>query len=129
MLTIAGWRNIPGLIDVLLLGRLGIESSIRYAITTLSQYAIAIAGTVFAFNAVGLSWGQVQWLVAAMGVGLGFGLQEIVANFVCGVLLLFERPIRVGDIVTLGDTTGVVVRIRSRATTIRKLGSPRGRDP
>jgi potassium efflux system protein len=53
-----------------------------------------------------------------MGVGLGFGLQEVVANFVCGVILMFERPIRVGDIITLGDVTGKVSRIRIRATTL-----------
>ncbi len=53
-----------------------------------------------------------------MGVGLGFGLQEIFANFVSGIILLFERPIRIGDIITLGDKTGVVNRIRIRATTI-----------
>jgi potassium efflux system protein len=60
----------------------------------------------------------VQWLVAAMTVGLGFGLQEIFANFVSGLLLLFERPIRINDIVTVGDVTGKVTRIRIRATTI-----------
>jgi potassium efflux system protein len=56
--------------------------------------------------------------MAAMGVGLGFGLQEIFANFVSGIILLFERPIRVGDVVTLGDKTGAVSRIRMRSTTI-----------
>ena len=117
--AVLAWQNVPGLIDVLLLGRLGVESSVRYAVTTLSQYAILIAGVVCTADALGLHWDHVRWLVAAMGVGLGFGLQEVVANFVCGVLLLFERPIRVGDIVTLGDTTGVVIRIRSRATTVR----------
>ncbi len=53
-----------------------------------------------------------------MGIGLGFGLQEIFANFISGIILLFERPIRVGDVITLGDTTGVVTRIHMRATTI-----------
>ncbi len=53
-----------------------------------------------------------------MVVGLGFGLQEIVANFISGLILLFERPIRVGDVVTIDETTGVVSRIRIRATTI-----------
>ncbi len=118
-LTVIAWRNLPGLVDVLLLGRLGVESSIRYAVTTISQYLIGIAGVVSSCAAVRIGWDQVQFLVAAMGVGLGFGLQEIVANFICGVLLLFERPIRVGDIVSLGDTTGVVIRIRTRATTVR----------
>ncbi len=53
-----------------------------------------------------------------MGVGLGFGLQEIFANFISGLIILFERPVRVGDVVTIDDVTGVVSRIRIRATTI-----------
>jgi len=60
----------------------------------------------------------VQWLVAALSVGLGFGLQEIFANLVSGIILLFERPIRVGDTVTINDLTGKVSRIQMRATTI-----------
>jgi len=52
-------------------------------------------------------------------VGIGFGLQEIVANFISGLIILFERPIRVGDAVTVGDTDGVVTKIKIRATTIR----------
>jgi potassium efflux system protein len=66
-----------------------------------------------------VEWSKLQWLVAALGVGIGFGLQEIVANFISGLIILFERPIRVGDIVTVGDTDGVVTKIRIRATTIR----------
>ena len=117
--TFVAARNIPGLIDITLLDRLTLESSLRYAVSTVCQYAIAIVGALVALHLVGIRWGNAQWLVAALSVGLGFGLQEVVANFVCGILLLFERPIRVGDIVTLGETTGVVVRIRSRATTVR----------
>lgn len=118
-LSLLASRNIPGLIDVMLLDKLGIASSTRYAISTLTQYALMISGALYAFNAIGFTWDKAQWLIAALSVGLGFGLQEIVANFVCGILVLFERPIRVGDTVTLGDTTGIVVRIRSRATTVR----------
>lgn len=73
---------------------------------------------VLAYLALGFEGSSIQWLVAAMGVGLGFGLQEIFANFVSGIILLFERPIRVGDIVTLDDKTGTVSRIRMRATTL-----------
>jgi potassium efflux system protein len=71
------------------------------------------------FSVLGGSWGEIQWLIAALGVGIGFGLQEIIANFICGLILLFERPIRIGDIVTVGDTSGVVTQIRIRSTTIR----------
>jgi potassium efflux system protein len=66
----------------------------------------------------GLQWSKLQWLVAALGVGLGFGLQEIVANFVSGIILLLERPIRIGDTVELGDAGGTVARIQIRATTL-----------
>jgi potassium efflux system protein len=67
---------------------------------------------------IGIGWSSVQWLVAAMTVGLGFGLQEIFANFVSGIILLFERPARVGDTVTIGTITGTITRIRIRATTV-----------
>ena len=59
-----------------------------------------------------------QWIIAALGVGVGFGLQEIVANFVSGLIILFERPVRVGDTVTIGDLSGTVSRIQIRATSI-----------
>ena len=70
---------------------------------------------------MGIRWSSLQWLVAALGVGLGFGLQEIVANFVSGLIVLFERPYRVGDFVTVGEVSGTVTRIRIRATTVRDL--------
>ena len=57
--------------------------------------------------------------MAALGVGIGFGLQEIVANFISGLIILFERPVRVGDTVTVGEISGTVTRIQIRATTIR----------
>ena len=78
-------------------------------------------GLSFALSTLGLRWSQVQWLVAALGVGLGFGLQEIFANFISGLILLFERPVRVGDRVTIGDLTGKVIRMRIRATTLRDV--------
>jgi potassium efflux system protein len=79
---------------------------------------ITIIGVMCTCGAVGLGWAKVQWLVAAMSLGLGFGLQEIFANFISGLIILFERPIRVGDVVTIDTVTGVVSRIRMRATTI-----------
>jgi potassium efflux system protein len=71
-----------------------------------------------AFGLLGISWSKIQWLAAALTVGLGFGLQEIVANFVSGLILLMERPVRVGDAVTVGNLQGRVSRIQIRATTI-----------
>ena len=88
------------------------------SISLICRYAITIVGVIVAVTLVGLRWSKVQWLVAAITVGLGFGLQEIFANFVSGLIILFERPIRVGDTVTVGDTVGTVTRIRIRATTI-----------
>jgi potassium efflux system protein len=111
-------RNVPGVLEIAVLRRLSLQPGTRYAITQMARYLIAAVGMVAVFNAIGGQWSQVQWLVAALGVGLGFGLQEIFGNFVSGIILLFERPIRVGDLVTVGDLTGSVSRIRIRATTI-----------
>jgi len=111
-------RNLPGFIEIALPQRLNVEPGSRYAIITLVRYFIIMVGTFAVLNIVGWNWSQIQWLVAALSVGLGFGLQEIVANFVSGLVILFERPVRVGDTVTVGQLTGRVSRIRIRATTI-----------
>ena len=116
--TLIAARNIGGLLDAMLLERLALQPDANYAIKTVTRYAIAGVGIVTAANLFGISWSRAQWLVAALGVGLGFGLQEIVANFVSGLIVLAERPIRVGDTVTVGEVTGTVGRIRARATLI-----------
>jgi potassium efflux system protein len=116
--TLVASRNLPSLLEIILLQYFHLSSGSRYAIRTLTGYVIAATGMVLVFQAVGGSWNQIQWLVAALSVGIGFGLQEIVANFISGLIILFERPIRVGDFVTIGDSDGTVTRIRIRATTI-----------
>jgi len=118
-LAIVSARNVPGLVEITLLEKLPLDKPARYAITSLASYAILSVGIWLSFSILGLRWDSIQWLVAALGVGLGFGLQEIFANFVSGVILLFEQPIRVGDVVTIGDTTGTVTRIRIRSTIVR----------
>lgn len=118
IMTVVAARNLPGLLEIALLQHLPIENAVRYAIASLSRYAILILGIAMTFNSIGVRWASIQWLVAALGVGLGFGLQEIFANFVSGLILLFEQPIRVGDVITIGETTGTVSRIRMRATTV-----------
>jgi len=117
MTTIAG-RNLPGLLEIAFLQRLPLDPGGRYAVTTISRYVITLVGLAAAFWMIGVSWSNVKWLAAAMTVGLGFGLQEIFANFVSGLIILFERPLRVGDTVTVGGVSGTVTRIRIRATTI-----------
>ena len=111
-------RNLPGLVEILLSARNLVSASARYTITTLLRYAITIAGVVLALQTLGLRWSQLQWMAAALSVGLGFGLQEIFANFVSGLILLVERPFRVGDTITIGNLTGTVSRIHTRATTV-----------
>lgn len=116
--TVAGARNLPGFLEIALLQRLPMDPGTRYAVKALVLYGIVGAGLLYSCGAIGMSWSSVQWLVAALTVGLGFGLQEIFANFVSGIIILLERPIRVGDTVTVGSVSGVVSRIRMRATTI-----------
>ena len=116
--TVIAAKNIPGLLEMALLQHLPVDAGVRYAVSTVSRYLITVLGILFTCNAVGLGWSKVQWLVAAVSVGLGFGLQEIFANFVSGLIILIERPIRVGDVITISDVTGSVSRIRMRATTI-----------
>ncbi len=117
VLMVIASRNLPGLLQ-LLLRPLALEPATQYAITSLCRYAIILVGIVASLGLLGLEWNKLQWLVAALGVGIGFGLQEIIANFVSGLILLFERPVRVGDTVTIGEFSGTVARIDIRATTL-----------
>ena len=112
-------RNLPGLLEITLLDRLPLDKGGRYAISFVVRYLVGVFGLLFAFQVVGFSWGSVQWLAAGLTVGLGFGLQEIFANLISGLIILIERPVRVGDIVTVNGTTGTVCRMQLRATTIR----------
>jgi len=118
IVTAIATRNIGAVLDMVLLQRLELRKDATYAIKTVSRYVIIGVGLVLASNALHIGWDRLQWLVAALGIGLGFGLQEIVANFVSGLIVLGERPIRIGDVVTVGDTTGTVTRIRARATVV-----------
>ena len=111
-------RNLPGLLQMIVLDRLPLDRGGKYAISIVCRYILAAIGLAFASYTIGFTWSSVQWLVAAMGVGLGFGLQEIFANFVAGIIILFERPIRVGDFVTVNGVSGTVTRIQLRATTV-----------
>ena len=116
--TVLLGRYLPALLEVTVLQRLPFDFGGRHAISVLFKYSLALTGIFLACRTLSITWSSVQWLAAGMTVGLGFGLQEIFANFVSGLILLFERPIRVGDVITLGDITGTVTNMRIRATTV-----------
>ncbi|WP_146121374.1 mechanosensitive ion channel domain-containing protein, partial [Haemophilus influenzae] len=111
-------RNISGILEVLIFSRVNLSQGTPYTITTLLTYIFIAIGGAWAFATLGMSWSKLQWLFAALSVGLGFGMQEIFANFVSGIILLFERPIRVGDVVTINGVSGTVAKIRIRAITL-----------
>ena len=111
-------RNMRGGFAASLFQRLSNNAGTRFAMTTITGYMVFAFGVLFFSHQIGIDWSKLQWIVAALGVGLGFGLQEIVANFISGLIILFERPIRIGDTVTIGSASGTVTRIQIRATTI-----------
>ncbi|POY45338.1 mechanosensitive channel MscK [Avibacterium gallinarum] len=116
--TYALVKNIGGLLEVLVFSRMSFSQGTPYTITTLLTYFIIAIGGGAAFSVLGMSWSKLQWLFAALSVGLGFGLQEIFANFISGIIILFERPVRIGDVVTIGEYSGTVSKIRIRSTTL-----------
>jgi len=101
--------------------RVGLARGLPYAISTVLNYLILFTGFVFAMGAMGLDMTKFTILAGAFGVGLGFGLQNILNNFFSGLILLFERPIKVGDVIQIEDANGVVERIGIRASTIRTM--------
>ncbi|ALR75118.1 miniconductance mechanosensitive channel MscM [[Enterobacter] lignolyticus] len=111
-------RNLPALLELAVLQHLSLTPGTGYAITTITKYLLMLIGGLVGFSMIGIEWSKLQWLVAALGVGLGFGLQEIFANFISGLIILFEKPIRIGDTVTIRDLTGSITKINTRATTI-----------
>ena len=120
-LTFIAARNLPGFLEIFVLNRLGVDPGTRYAVTTVLGYIIVAVGIIIGFNQLGLQWSQLKWIATGLSVGIGFGLQKIIANFVSGLIILFERPIRIGDYVTIGEQSGTVSRIKIRATTLKDL--------
>jgi potassium efflux system protein len=112
---------LPGIYEIAVFPRLTLDQGLKYAILTISRYGVFVIGIMLTLSAIHLDLSRLSWLMAAIGVGLGFGLQEIVSNFVSGIILLVERPVQVGDMVTIGTTQGRVQRINIRATTILNL--------
>ena len=98
---------------------LHLAAGIPYAISTMLHYVILLVGFFVALGALGIDLTKVTILAGAFSVGIGFGLQNVINNFVSGLILLFERPIKVGDVIEVGGNVGEVSRIGIRASVIR----------
>jgi small-conductance mechanosensitive channel len=102
-----------------LLGRAQVDPGVRYAIGRVVSYIIWVLGLILALEPLGINATTLAVFGGAVGVGIGFGLQDISKNFIAGLILLIERPIKVGDRIEVGKVVGDVVEIRSRATVVR----------
>jgi small-conductance mechanosensitive channel len=99
--------------------RMRLRRGVGNAISTLLHYIVLLLGFVFALSAAGMDFTRVALFAGAFSVGIGFGLQTVVNNFVSGLILLFERPIQIGDMVEVGGLFGEVRRIGARSSTVR----------
>jgi small-conductance mechanosensitive channel len=111
-------RRVTRAVVDALLARRHLDIGVQTAVSTLVRYAVATIGVVFILEAVGIDLSAFAVLAGAIGVGLGFGLQNVTSNFVSGLIILIERPIKVGDRVEIGEISGEVRQIGARATTI-----------
>lgn len=105
------------------LPRFHLEESLNYNISRVFYYVFLIMSAAFAFQFIGIDFSGLVVVFGFLSVGIGFGLQNITSNFISGLILLFERPIKVGDRVNVGGTEGDVVEIKMRSTVIRSLAN------
>jgi small-conductance mechanosensitive channel len=110
------------LIDRILI-RLQIEEGTRYTFRRIIELTFILIGAIIAFQSIGINLSGLAVIFGLLSVGIGFGLQNITSNFVAGLILLFERPIKVGDRVTVGGIEGDVMDINIRSTTVRSLNN------
>ncbi|UCE53034.1 MAG: mechanosensitive ion channel [Desulfobacterales bacterium] len=101
------------------LRRRQVENGIRISMARLVHYAMVLVGFLVALSVIGFDLKNITILGGALGVGIGFGLQTVVNNFVCGLIMLFERPIKVGDTIQLGNEMGRIKKVGLRATTVQ----------
>jgi small-conductance mechanosensitive channel len=103
--------------------RLQIEEGTRYTFRRIIELTLILIGAIIAFQSIGINLSGLAVIFGLLSVGIGFGLQNITSNFVAGLILLFERPIKVGDRVTVGGVEGDVMDINIRSTTVRSLNN------
>src|SRR5206468_12626577 len=107
------------ILDREIVPRLELRPGAGYAIVTFTRWTIVIVGAALALAALGIDMAKVTLLASAVGVGIGFGLQNVVNNFVSGLILIVERPVGVGDLIEVGPLTGEVKRIGIRSSIVR----------
>lgn len=107
------------ILEVDILPQFRLPRGVPGAVTSLSRYTILGIGIFIAFLSAGLDLNKFTLLAGALGVGIGFGLQDLVNNFISGIILIFERPVQVGDVIVVGELTGEVKKIGLRSSIIR----------
>lgn len=110
--------KLSNLIANRLLARKIADIGIRHAMASILRYLILVIGALIIMQTAGIDLTSLNVLAGAVGIGVGFGLQNIVSNFISGLIILFERPIKVGDRIVVGNVEGDVVRIKGRSTTV-----------
>lgn len=120
-LTVGVWllRSVRRWLDAEMLPKLGMDPGLRASLITLFSNVGYVLLVLLVLSLLGVKWENLAWIVSALSVGIGFGLQEIVKNFVSGLILLTERPVKVGDMVSIGGVEGDIRRINVRATEIQ----------
>ena len=106
-----------------ILHRFQIQESKTYTMIRINHYLIMIVGAIVSFQFIGINLSGLAFIFGLLSVGIGFGLQNITSNFISGLILLFEQPIKIGDRVLVGETEGDVLSINMRSTTIRSLNN------
>lgn len=122
--TVGLWfavRALTRLFKAYVLSRTGADSAMQEVIAVLTQYILMFLGLIVLLQIWGLDVGSLAILASVLGVGIGFGLQNIANNFISGLIITLERPIQVGDFVKVGELVGIVERIGARSTEIRTL--------
>ena len=111
-------RRFKSLLVNQILVKANMDKGARNSIGLISRVMIMFIGSIFIIQSAGIDMSSLSLLAGALGVGIGFGLQNITDNFISGIIILFEKPIKVGDRIVVGDTEGDVINISVRATTI-----------
>jgi small-conductance mechanosensitive channel len=116
-----GARILTRLLSSRVLSHVNIDEGTKYNLERILNYTVGIIGAIVAFQFIGIDLSGLAVIFGLLSVGIGFGLQNVTSNFIAGLILLFERPIRVGDRVTVGDILGDVTSINMRSTTILSI--------